>query len=94
MPADNISIMYSAWGAAETRAHPGQVACVPQDNLSCLQTTKPRDNFGIALENWETALRQFALLANNQTPWQVWEHIETAWRQPCLQTTKPLTTLG
>ena len=61
MPVDNISIMYSAWGAAETRAHPGQVACVAQDNLSCLQTTKPRDNFGIALENWETALRQFAL---------------------------------
>ena len=50
MPVDNISIMYSAWGAAETRAHPGQVACGAQDNLSCLQTTKPRDNFGITLE--------------------------------------------
>ena len=68
MPVDNISIMYSAWGAAETRAQPGQVACGAQDNLSCLQTTKPCDNFGIALENWETALRQSALLANNRTP--------------------------
>ena len=50
MPVDNISIMYSAWGAAETRAQAGQVACVPQDNLSCLQTTKPRDSFRITLE--------------------------------------------
>ena len=56
MPVDNISIMYSAWGAVETRAHPGQVACVPQDNLSCLQTTKPRGKFGKTLEQLGASL--------------------------------------
>ena len=73
MPVDNISIMYSAWGAAETRAHPGQVACVAQDNLSCLQTTKPRVNFGITLEQFGD---------NLDTIYQLWDSFGTTRKEP------------
>ena len=68
MPVDNISIMYSAWGVAETRAQAGQVACGAQDNLSCLQTTKPPDSFGITLEHLGDNLETICIACKQPDP--------------------------
>ena len=92
MPVDNISIMYSAWGATETRAQAGQVACVPQDNLSCLQTTKPCDNFGITLEQIGDKLSCLQTTKPRDNFGITLEKIGD--NLSCLRTTKPLATLG